>query len=105
MLPFIESDWLLLTLSDYTGYMTFKFNQIGANEKSFWSVIGLKTEPEDWDGPGHDYYRNAPNCFFFYRIDQVVFFFFFFSSSKPFQSPLFSRLGRCVLQQAWLAEA
>lgn len=59
-------------ISRYVGYLTLKFKQSGVNKTSFWSTIGLKTEPEEWKGPGHDFHLNTPGCFFFYRMDQGI---------------------------------
>jgi hypothetical protein len=54
-------------LRNYSGIVTFTFEQKGGNARNFWSCIGISKD-QLWTGPGYDYDRNRQFSFY-YRLD------------------------------------
>jgi hypothetical protein len=53
-------------LHNFSGLVTFKFEQRGQNAKNFWSCIGISSK-NVWTGPGYDWDKNQYE--FYYRMD------------------------------------
>lgn len=53
-------------LRNFSGIVTFQFQQRGANARNFWSCIGISSK-NVWTGPGYDWDRNQYE--FYYRMD------------------------------------